>query len=131
VRTTTGPPRITVLEVGPGRAVTVFRIVRSDNRDDPVLLNSFRSNYELGDEPRKVERSSAVIHMGISSYVDEGVARGTAQRWPKLGDFVAEVRLRPDQGFNFAHTGHPLHLTVWGDPVKLKDAVVDIQSVED
>jgi hypothetical protein len=118
-----------VLEIGQGHATTIFRIVRSDNVDDPVLLNSFKSNYELGEEPRKVERSSTVVHMGLSAYLEEGVAHGTSQKWEKLGDFVAVLRLRPDQGFNFAHTGHPLHLTVWGDPVKLRDAVVDIQPV--
>jgi hypothetical protein len=111
--------------------VVVFRIVRSDNVEDPVLLNSLRSNYELGEEPRKVERSSTVIHMGLSAYLDEGVAHGTAQRWEKLGRYVAELRLRPGQGFNFAHTGHPLHLTLWGDPVKLQAAVADIQPVWD
>jgi hypothetical protein len=92
-------------------------------------MNCFRSHYELGEEPRRVERSSAVIHMGISAYLNESVAHGTAQRWPKLGDFIAEMRLRPGQGFNFAHTGHPTHLTMWGDPVKLLEGVVDIQPV--
>lgn len=129
MRTTTGPARITVLELDPGRAITVWRIVRSDNPDDPVFLNSLRSHYELGDDPRGVERSSAIIYMGISAYVDEAAAHGTAQKWDKLGDFIAEIRLRAGNGFNFAHTGQPLHLTIWGHPVKLQDAVVDIQPV--
>lgn len=129
MRTTVGPARITALELSPGRGVTVFRIVRSDNADDPVFLNSLRSNYELGEEPRKIERSSTLIHMGISSYFDEAVAHGTAQRFPKLGGHIAELRLRHGNGFNFAHTGPPQHLTIWGDPVKLGDAVVDIAPV--
>jgi hypothetical protein len=68
-----------------GRALAVFRIVRSEYADDPVFLNSLRSNYELGDEPRKVERQSTAIHMGISVHLDRADAVGTAQRWPKLG----------------------------------------------
>ena len=119
-----------MLEVAAGSPVTAFRIVRSDLVDDPVFLNSLRSHYELGEEPRRVERSSTVIHMGISAYLDEATAHGTAERFPKLGDFVAEIRLRPTNGFNFAHTGHPRHLTVWGDPVKLQEAVVDTVPVE-
>ncbi len=129
MRTTAGPVGITALEVHPGPGLTLFRIVRSDNSEDPVLLNSFRSNYELGEEPRKIERSSALIHMGLSAYIEHGAANGTAQKWEKLGDFVAELRLRTGNGFNFAHTGPPLHLTIWGDPVKLQEAVVDIQPV--
>ena len=78
MRTTTGPARIIVQEVE--QALTVFRIVRSDHPDDPVFVNSLRSNYELGGEPRKVERSSSVVHMGISTYLDESVAHGTAPR---------------------------------------------------
>jgi hypothetical protein len=109
--------------------MTVFRIVRSEVEDDPVLLNSLRSNYELSEEPRKVERTSTVLHMGISVYLDRSVARGTALMFPKLGDFIAEVTMTHGHGFNFAHTGHQGHLTIWGDPVKLRTAVVDIQPV--
>jgi hypothetical protein len=129
VKTTFGPLRITVVDIPPGRPLEVFRIVRSDGAGDPVLLNSFRSHYELSDEPRGVERRSAVIHMGISMYSAEQIARGTAQRFDKLGGFVARLHLGVGRGFNFAHTGHPSHLTVWGDPVKLVDCVIDIQPV--
>jgi hypothetical protein len=97
--------------------------------NDPVLLNSLRSHYELGEEPRNVERSSTAIHMGISVYLNEGVAHGTAQRFSKLGDFVARLVLLSDRGFNFARTGQPLHLTVWGDPIKLQSAIADIDPV--
>jgi hypothetical protein len=118
-----------VLELLEGNAFDVFRIVRTDESDDPVLLNSFRSNYELGGEPRRVERSSTVIHMGISVYTDGDVARETAERFPKLGDFIARLDLQPGHGFNYSPTGHPLHLTMWGDPVKLAAAVADIYPV--
>jgi hypothetical protein len=38
MRKTTGPARIVVLEVDPGKGeMTIFRIVRSDNPDDPVM----------------------------------------------------------------------------------------------
>lgn len=129
MRKTTGPARIVVLEIDPGTVITIYRIVRSDHRDDPVFLNSLRSNYELDRPPRNVERSSTVTHMGISAYLDRGLARKTAQQWDKLGDYIAEIRLTPGHGFNYAYTGHSRHLTIWADPVKLREAVRHIRTV--
>jgi hypothetical protein len=113
----------------PGREVELHRIVRSDLREDPVMLNSFKSNYELSDPPRRVERDAAVIHMGISTYLTSRAATETALRFPKLGDYIARLLLGAGQGVNLAQTGHPGHLTVWGDPVKLLESVVDTTSV--
>lgn len=131
VRTTHGPDRITVLEIAPGGELKVFRIVRSENPDDPVFLNSLRSHYELSDEPRKVERRWTVIHMGISVYLSADRATRTALLWPKLGEHVASFQLGPDMGFNYGHTGHTGHLTLWADPVKLRDSIVDVESVSE
>ncbi|HEX7298172.1 MAG TPA: hypothetical protein VF257_04135 [Solirubrobacteraceae bacterium] len=94
-----------------------------------MLLNSLRSNFALSEEPRRVERDSAVLHMGISVYRLPEAARETARRWPKIGDHVAEIRLSDGHGFNFAHTGQPHHLTVWADPFKLREAITDIKAV--
>jgi hypothetical protein len=128
-RTTFGPSRLVVLGLEPNLEVDVYRIVRSDLLDDPVLENSLKSNYELSEPPRKVERLSTAVHMGISSYLSPRDAIDTARKFDKLGDYVAQVRLRPGRGFNYARTGHPGHLTVWGDPVKLLESVVDITPV--
>lgn len=129
MRATPGPPVVSVAELRSSERIVAYRIVRSELSGDPALIDSFRSHYELGQEPRKVERRSTVIHMGISTYLNEEVARGIAQRFPRLGGFVAQLVLRSGNGFNYAHTGHPLHLTVWGDPIKLINAVVDIARV--
>ena len=129
MRVTSGTTVVSVAELRPSERVLVYRIVRSEMSGDPGLVDSFRSHYELGQEPRRVERRSAVIHMGISIYLDEGVAHGMARRFPRLGDFVARLVLKSGNGFNYARTGHPLHLTVWGDPVKLSSAIVDIDPV--
>ncbi len=131
VRTTYGPARLSVvLDVGSvGPLLQPYRIVRSDQPDDPVFINSFRSNYDLGSPPRLVEDSAAVIHMGISMYLDRRVAEETARRFRKLGDYLARVDLRSGFGFNYAVTGHKSHLTIWGDPVKLSTAVVDVYTV--
>lgn len=124
---TTAPSQIVVNEVP--YEFDVFRIVRSDVLGDPVLLNSLRSHYELGGEPRKVERKWTVLHMGISVYLKQTQARGTALAWPRLGGYIAHLRLRPGSGINFARSGHSGHLTLWADPVKLRETVVDIDAV--
>lgn len=56
--------------------------------------------------------------MGISAYLNEDVAHETAQRFAKLGDWVARLAMEHGNGFNFAHTGHRGHLTLWGDPIQ-------------
>ena len=127
MKTPFGAPRLTVLGFRPGDNFEVFRIVRGADTEDPVLLNSLRSNFALSDEPRKVERDSTLIHMGISVHLDAEAAKQTALKWwPKIGDHVARIRLGYGHGFSFAHTGRPPHLTLWADPIKLHDAIADI-----
>jgi hypothetical protein len=129
VRTTFGPERLTVLDVRISSGLQVFRIVRSEVEDDPALENSFRSHYELAWKPRGPERSSAVLHMGISVHVNSADAEGTARRFRKIGGYVAQLVLRPGNGFNYAHTAQPGHLTVWGDPLKLCASIDRIRPV--
>jgi hypothetical protein len=117
---------IVVHAIEPGRALTVFRIVRSDDLGSALLLDSLRSHYELGRPPRGPELEASVLHMGLSAHTSFADSRATAQRFRKLGSFVAEVRLTSGRGFNYAATGKGSHLTVWGDPIKLCEAVVAI-----
>ena len=129
MRTSFGPAQLSVRELRPGDdAMTVFRIVHAGG-DAAQLLDSLRSHYELSQPPRKVERESAVLHMGISVFIDRDSAEGLARRWSKLGDHTARIHLRHGQGFNYADTGSPGHLTLWGDPVKLREAIADIEPV--
>ena len=127
MRASYGPEQIAVLKVA--YQFRAYRIVRSNVLEDPALLNSFCSNYELSREPRRVERDSTVIHMGISTYVREDVARATAEAFPKLGDYIAELSIQPGNGINYAETGHPQHLTMWARPIKLLAAIVAIGAI--
>lgn len=129
MRATYGPPHLAVYELQPGETLTCWRIVRSEHPDDPVFLNSLRSHYELSAEPRSVERTSHLIFLGISTYVDESIAHETAARFRKIGDWLAQLRIEHGHGFNYAQTGHRSHLTIWGDPIKLAASVVDINPV--
>ena len=121
--------RLEVLGISPGHLFAVFRIVKSSDPDDPAFLDSLRSNFELTKEPRKVERESTVTHMGISVYTARYTAAATASRFPKTGSFTARFNLKHGHGFNYAHTGPTNHLTMWADPVKLREVLVDIEPV--
>ncbi|MDP2709960.1 MAG: hypothetical protein Q8O56_01955 [Solirubrobacteraceae bacterium] len=126
MRTTYGPPQVAAYELRPGERLICWRIVRSEHRDDPVLLSSLRSNFELGLGPRAAERTSRLIHLGVSAYLNEQSAHETAEKFHKLGDWVARLEMEHGNGFNYAHTGSRWHLTIWGDAIKLSDSVVDI-----
>ena len=129
MRTTQGRSRVSVLEIAPGPGVEAFRIVQSGDTDNPAFLDSLRSHYELSQEPRKAERRWTIMHMGISVYLTSERATETALAWPRLGGYIARLELHSDMGFNYAHTGHAGHLTLWADPVKLRDVATDIEIV--
>jgi hypothetical protein len=111
--------------------VLVYRIVKDVHRGDPAMLESFRSNYERGAHPRGIEVESALIHFGLSMYLEREMAAATARHWPRLGRHLAEVELVPGTGSCWAHTGQPGHITVWGRPLQLLACVADILPVED
>ena len=69
--------------------------------------------------------------MGLSMFERPDQAAATALQFPVIGGFLAHVRLTADGGFGAADTGPPGHLTVWGRPVQLLKAVVDIASVDE
>lgn len=69
--------------------------------------------------------------MALSMYRSQDQARKTARQWPKIGQYVAELELVSGKGFNIADTGHPGHVSVWGDPLELRECIVDIVPVQD
>lgn len=111
--------------------MTAYRVVKSVHRSDPVMLDVFRSNYERDARPRGLEVESALIHFGLSMYLEREMAATTARRWPRLGRHIAEIRLEPGNGFCWAHTAQPGHLTVWGRPLQLLACIADILPVGD
>jgi hypothetical protein len=111
--------------------ITAYRIVKGIHRSDPLMLDTFRSNYERNARPRGLEVELALIHFGLSMYLERGMAAATAKRWPRLGRYLAEIRLEPGNGFCWAHTAQPGHVTVWGRPLQLLDCIADILPVGD
>lgn len=110
----------------------VFRLTATDDPADPVFEDSFRSRYELDLPPRRntPEEGHAPLLMGVSVFrrVEQAMETGlrVRARGRNIGDYVARLRLRPDEGFDLADTGSRGHLTIWCDSVKLAASVVDI-----
>ncbi len=119
------------LLVAPVREATaVYRIVRGADRSAPAVLDSLRSHYERGAPPRGYERRLAAIHMGLSVFSTPAAAKAMALKWPVIGMFVAELDLKPGNGFCLADTGQPGHWTLWGRPLQLLGSIADIVHVE-
>jgi hypothetical protein len=113
------------------RPVTAYRIVKGVHRSDPLMLDTFRSNYERDARPRGLEIELALIQFGLSMYLEREMAAATARRWPRLGRHLAEMQLEPGNGFCWAHTAQPGHITVWGRPLQLLSCIADILPVGD
>jgi hypothetical protein len=76
----------------------VFRIVRGASPQDPEVVAGFHSNYHRGFDPRGAEVTNALVHMGLSTYRTSERAAAIARRWPRIGDHIAVLRLRPEHG---------------------------------
>lgn len=88
----------------------LYRLVRSD----PPGVRDFKSSGAKG-LPTFNPRNSFLLHLGLSMFESEHLARGRA-RGPT---FLAEVHLREGLGFYVAKTLSEGHFTVWGDPSAL------------
>jgi len=125
------PKDLIPIEIHPDEEMTVYRVVVTDVRDCDQFVDCFRSHAELGIPPRRnsPEIVNPAIYHGTSMQDRPDRAAASAIAYPRLGDFVAEVRLDEVAGATYWFWGPPGHLTVWGDAVKLAEATVDILSV--
>jgi hypothetical protein len=111
MRTTAGPERLSVSRVV--EPLPVYRVVRTENPDDPVLVTCLMSNYELSQPPRNIEIDWTIIRMGVSVFTSRDSARSLARTLPKLGDYIAKLVLKPGMGINYGYTTRtPHHLTI-------------------
>ncbi len=121
---------IAVYEIPAGVTLEAFRVVKTADVTAAGFTDSFRSHYEMGHPPRKIEVGFAVIHMGVSCWRSESAARGLATAFPKIGSWIARLELPSGKGLNVnaaaTSAGGAQHLTIWGDPVKLALSVADV-----
>jgi hypothetical protein len=109
---------------GDGR--TVFSVVRVAHPTEA----DWRSHYEQQKKPRHAEIGSALDHMSLSMWSFEGQARDINEAvGRKLGDFVAAIELRPEEGIWFAETGPEGHHAVWGRPESLQRSCLAVHPV--
>ena len=104
-------------------------------------MEDFRSDREKGSAPLRREKAYPELLEGMSVFGSHGAAqtrwetiRQAAERrgqQVRVGYFIAEVALVPDEGFEIEDLGEPdEHLTVWGDADKLAAAVRRIYPAE-
>lgn len=113
------------VELGDDEELVVFRIVKLGDPAAEGYVESFLSHAVLGLPPRRDERDVPLIYEGISVYDTREAAVETARRFPRIGGYVAELRIRADTGATYARGGPRGHLTLWGDPLMLSGATVD------
>ncbi len=100
----------------------VFRIVRTN----PPKRTDFLSNEALG-RPL-ADPSFEELWRGISVFESEEQARGLARDVPRLGAFIAQLRI--PAGARVERTLTRLgHLTIWASPDALLQGVVQVVPV--
>jgi hypothetical protein len=101
---------------------TFYRIVRTD----PPTLRDFQSNAEIGKEPRRpLTRREQSLWRGLSVYGSLEAALASRAKYPRLGGFIARIRVAPDVMIRVEQTGRdPEHYTIWA-PALLLLSLVD------
>jgi hypothetical protein len=117
-------------ELAKDDVLLVYRVVRTDDRESPDFIDSFRSHSELGLPPRSLEVTHPQVFEGVSVWDTRKAAIETARCYPKLGNYVAELRLTRDTGVTYYRWRPRGHLTIWADALNLVNYVVDTICVD-
>jgi len=118
---------------------TVYRFVHAASTDDPELVEDFRSDRDSGKSPFRREKAFPELRDGMSTFGSLEAARALWQtvfvaatargQEVRMGNYIAEVELGPDEGFSLEDLDEPdEHLTIWGEPARLAAAVGRIYS---
>lgn len=102
---------------------TLYRIVRTAVPD----VDDFRSNAEKGLAPRFPGPEVLRLWSGISLFDSLDRARQMCRRAPKLGEYIAVLRLPEERLVQFERTTASAgHYTAWGRSVDFLHYVVDV-----
>jgi hypothetical protein len=111
---------------GQDAVVELYRAVKTD---DPTLRD-FTSAFALGSPPpRRLQKRSAPVWMALSTYQAREQLEDRMKAIPQIGTHVARLELQSGQGFALAETVEAGHVSLWGDPLKLANSVVDVYPV--
>ena len=103
-------------------ASTFWRIVRTSS----PTIQDFLSNDALGRRPRDHDPETLRLWSGISVYVTERYARRTAATFPRIGRYLAELRIDDTDPIRAEKTLGPGHYTLWGSAEVLLGRVVRV-----
>lgn len=113
---------------GPGQPPgdrTFYRIVKTDpaTRADFLSLRALGRSASAGLTPRQLRQWE-----GISVFATREQALRQARRYPRLGRFIAEIRIAAGGPVRYERTNRdsPGHHTLWGTPHDLQQAVAII-----
>jgi len=82
-----------------------------------------------GAKPRNTEIIRALDHMSLSMWSFQQQAVDISEQFARrLGEFVAAVELREEEGIWFAETGPPGHIAVWGRREALQRCLLAVHS---
>ncbi|HWC50000.1 MAG TPA: hypothetical protein VG448_14055 [Solirubrobacterales bacterium] len=120
-----------------------YRFVNFSQPDDPVAIEAFRSDAELGKPPRGRSLRIPELREGLSFFRTKELA---LERWkgiaeyarkrdplavPKIGTYLAAVQLQADSGIFYEDLEQQDgHITVWGQPEVLAAGIIEIFSIE-
>jgi hypothetical protein len=111
----------------PIRSRPFFRIVRSN----PTTHRDFTSNAARGTQPRNPTPEILRRWNGLSAFTTFEAALANARIFPRLGDYIAELRIV--EGGSITWEPHPgpdqSHVTLWGPVESFKEAVVDVVQI--
>lgn len=114
--------------IAPATVRPVYRLLRHTTFD----VSDFRSAYEIGKPPRRIEKQAHALHMGLSMWQSFEAAASLARKLPILGTrAIAELDLRSVAALQVALTNHAGHWTVWGRPESFESAIQGILPFDD
>jgi hypothetical protein len=105
---------------------TLFHIIKHD----PPIPGDFLPGAAKGQ--RKPDNPAYERYWrGFSAFDTLAGARILAQRFPKLGDFIAEIAVANVSGVQYERTFGPGHYTVWADSEACMRNVIRVYRVRE
>jgi hypothetical protein len=114
---------------------TMYRFMRRCSMDRAILEEELRTEEEANAGPDSRERKYPLLRQARSMFAPVRLALA---RWRKMRDgaesrneelglqYIAELRIGPNEGFYYEKVGSGGHVSVWGEAPKLAAAVVRV-----